>query len=282
LAILVGLGAALASAQPSHRLLVALAIAPGGTSLTVGLVMMVALHAYITSNIPMGVPLEWNVMVAYGGFALFFAHPGVTVLDVDSPVLGIFLGAMLVGGPLAGNLWPHRWSFLLSMRYYAGNWAYGVWLFRGDSYRKLARLTTSAPWIHDQLARFYDRPTAVALVGKVMGFRLMHLHGRALPVLIPRAVERFEDYEYADGEIIAGLVLGWNFGDGHLHRESLLRAVQAQCGFEPGELRCIFVEAQPLGGKQLAFRIVDAATGTIETGALSVAELRARQPWAGA
>jgi len=259
---------------------IVLALAPGGLSLTVGLVMMLALHAYITSNLPMGVPLEWNVMVGYGGFALFYAHPGVSPLAVGSVPLAIFLGAMLIGGPLAGNLWPHRWSFLLAMRYYAGNWAYGVWLFRGDSYRKLAKLTTSAPWIHDQLARFYDQPTAVGLLGKVLGFRLMHLHGRALPVLVPRAVERFEDYEYVDGELIAGLVLGWNFGDGHLHREPLLRAVQAQCGFEPGELRCIFVEAQPLGRATMGFRIVDAATGLLEEGALVVAELRARQPWA--
>ena len=117
-------------------------------------------------------------------------------------------------------------SFLLAMRYYAGNWAYSVWLFRGDSYRKLDTLTTkSAPWVYDQLARFYDRLTAVGLVGKVMAFRSMHLHGRALPVLIPKAVERLEDYEWLDGEIVAGLVLGWNFGDGHLHREQLLESV---------------------------------------------------------
>lgn len=255
-----------------------LAFAGGGTALTVGLVLMIALHVYITSNVPMGVPLEWNVMVVYGGFALFHAHPDVSAFAVTWPLAG-FLLAMLVGGPLAGNLWPHRWSFLLSMRYYAGNWAYGVWLFRGDSYRKLARLTTSAPWVHDQLARFYDRPTAVGLVGKVLGFRLMHLHGRALPALIPRAVDDFERREYVDGELIAGLVLGWNFGDGHLHREPLLRAVQAQCGFEPGELRCVFVEAQPLGRSTLAYRIVDAATGERERGELDVADLRARQPW---
>jgi hypothetical protein len=66
--------------------------------------------------------------------------------------------------------------------------------------------------------------------------------------LIPKAVECLEEYEYIDGEIIAGLVLGWNFGDGHLHREPLLRAIQDQCGFEEGEI--------------------------------DVASLRARQPWA--
>jgi Transmembrane protein of unknown function (DUF3556) len=133
--------------------------------------------------------------------------------------------------------------------------------------------------IYEQVDRFYDRPTSIGLVGKVMGFRLMHLHGRALPILVPRAVSRVEDYEYLDGELVAGLALGWNFGDGHLPHEALLTAIQAQCGFEEGELRCIFVEPQPLGRSTLAFRIHDAKTGLIEEGELEVATLRTRQPW---
>ena len=256
-----------------------LALSPGGWSLSLGIVAALMLHGYITSNVPMGVPIEWNVMVVYGVFALFWAHPDVTVLDVGSIPVDAFLAIMLVGVPLYGNLYPENLSFLLAMRYYAGNWAYGVWLFRGDSYRKLDKLVTSAPWVHDQLARFYDRSTAVGLVGTVMAFRMMHLHGRALPHLIPKAVPRLEDYEYMDGEIIAGYVLGWNFGDGHLHREPLLAAIQEQCAFEPGELRCVFVESQPLGKSTLAYRIVDAATGLVERGELAIAELRACQPW---
>jgi hypothetical protein len=230
----------------------------------------------------MGVPIEWNFMVVYGGFALFWAHPEVTVLDLGSAPVAVFLAVMLIGLPLAGNLFPRRLSFLLAMRYYAGNWAYGVWLFRGESYRKLDRLVKSSAWVHDQLARFYDRATGIGLVGKVIGFRLMHLHGRALPLLIPRAVDRLEDYEYVDGEIVAGLVLGWNFGDGHLHRESLLAAVQEQCGFEEGELRCIFVEGQPLGRRSLGYRIHDARTGLLEEGELDVGAMRQRQPWSAA
>jgi hypothetical protein len=257
-----------------------LLLSPGGPSLVVGMVLMLMLHLYITSNVPMGVPIEWNFMVVYGAFALFWAHPDITLAALGPPWMVAFLVLMLVAIPLAGNLFPDRVSFLLAMRYYAGNWAYGVWLFRGDSYRKLDKLTKSAPWVFDQLARFYDKPTAVGLFGKVLSFRLMHLHGRALPLLLPRAVERFEDYEYVEGEVVAGLVLGWNFGDGHLHREELLRAVQAQCGFEAGELRCIFVESQPLGRSTLAFRILDAKTGLLEAGTLEVGELRQRQPWA--
>ena len=108
----------------------------------------------------------------------------------------------------------------------------------------------------------------------------MHLHGRALPLLIPKAVDDFTAYEYVEGEMIAGLVLGWNFGDGHLHAEPLLGAIQRQCGFTPGELRCIFVESQPLGRSTMEYRIVDAASGQIAAGTLEVAELRSRQPWA--
>ena len=63
--------------------------------------------------------------------------------------------------PLLGNLFPGRVSFLLAMRYYAGNWAYSVWLFRGESYRKLDRLTKSAAWVYDQLGGFTTGRPAV-------------------------------------------------------------------------------------------------------------------------
>jgi len=38
-----------------------------------------------------------------------------------------------------------------------------MWLFRGDSHRKLERLTKASIWVHDQVAPFYDRSTAVGL-----------------------------------------------------------------------------------------------------------------------
>jgi hypothetical protein len=254
----------------------------GDFTLQLGMAMMLLLHTFITSSVPMGVPLEWNVMVVYGGCALFWAHPEIQPFALDSAPLALLLLLMLIALPSLGNLAPRYLSFLLSMRYYAGNWAASVWLFRGESHKKLERLTTSAGWVYDQLERFYDRTTAVGLVGKVMAFRMMHLHGRSLPRLIPRAVPRLEDYQYLDGEIVAGLVLGWNFGDGHLHQEQLLAAVQAQCGFDEGELRCIFLESQPLGGSSLEYRICDAHSGLMERGELSIAELRAAQPWGAA
>ena len=48
---------------------------------------MLLLHGFITSNVPMGVPLEWNVMMVYGGFFLFEEHAAASVLDAGAPVI---------------------------------------------------------------------------------------------------------------------------------------------------------------------------------------------------
>jgi len=250
----------------------------GGTLTTIGLIMMVFLHAFIMSNVPAGVPLEWNVMMVYGGFFLFDKHAHVSIFSV-SPLSGAFLAVMIVLIPLLGNLFPSRISFLMSMRYYAGNWPYSVWLFKGESYRKLDRVKKTAAWVPDQLSRFYDQTTAVALSSGIVGWRLMHLQGRALSDLVPRAVDTFEDYTWLDGELVCGMVLGYNFGDGHLHDEEFLHAVQQQCDFEDGELRVIMVEAQPFGRRTINYRIHDAETGQLAEGVIDVHELRERQPW---
>jgi hypothetical protein len=223
-------------------------------------------------------------MVVYGGLFLFWGHASTGLGDITLPV-AILVATMCVAVPLLGNFWPSRVPFLLAMRYYAGNWAYSVWFFREGSHEKLEKLTKSSGWIYRQLGYLYDRSTSVGIVGKVMGFRLMHLHGRALCELVPRALpapvaDDPRAYEWVDGELVAGMVLGWNFGDGHLHREQLLRAVQEQCGFEEGELRCIMVESQPMGRPTLHYRILDAKTGLLEEGHVQVKELRERQPWA--
>jgi Transmembrane protein of unknown function (DUF3556) len=250
----------------------------GGTVTTIGLIMMVFLHAFITSNVPAGVPLEWNVMMVYGGFFLFDQHAHVSIFSM-SPLSGALLAVMAILIPVLGNLFPSRISFLMSMRYYAGNWPYSVWLFRGESYRKLDQIKKTAAWVPDQLMRFYDETTAVAVASKVVGWRLLHLEGRALSDLVPLAVETFEDYVWADGELICGMVLGYNFGDGHLHDEEFLHAVQQECGFEDGELRVIMVEAQPFGRRTFSYRIHDAETGKLAEGEIDVHGLRQRQPW---
>lgn len=258
---------------------IVLLLGNGGLVTTVGIILMLMLHVYITSNVPMGVPLEWNFMVVYSGFFLFWENANVSLSTIGPWPVAAFLAFCLLAVPLLGNLFPARISFLPSMRYYAGNWAFSVWFFRGDAYQKLNALKKSSAWVYDQLDRFYNRGQAVGLVGKVIGFRLMHLHGRALTSLVPKAIDCFEEYEWVDGELVAGMALGWNFGDGHLHDERLLAALQEQCGFEEGELRCIFVESQPLGSSHMQWRIADAKTGQIDAGSIDVKTLRELQPW---
>jgi hypothetical protein len=75
------------------------------------------------------------------------------------------------------------------------------------------------------------------------------------------------------------MVLGWNFGDGHLNNQNLLDVVQPQCRFEPGELRVVMVESQPLFGATMHWKIVDAADGVLEEGETAIDAMRAVQPW---
>jgi hypothetical protein len=262
--ILATFGIALELSVPLTLLLL-----PSPWNVYIGLALMWALHLHITSSVPVGVPLEWNVMVVYGAMVLFGYSGDLYLWSLD-PMVATFLVAMLIVVPLTGNVWPSKVSFLPSMRYYAGNWACSVWLFRGESHQRLEKLTKWSPWVFEQLERFYEHSTCVGLVGKVIAFRLMHLHGRAVASVIDKAVDDFPQYTWLDGEIVAGMTLGWNFGDGHLHDESLLRAIQTQCEFESGELRCIFVESQPLGRNDLHWRIHDAADGQLSEGYASI------------
>jgi hypothetical protein len=246
-----------------------------------GIVLMLLLHCFITSHVPMGVPIEWNFMVVYGGFALFYAHPDISPFAITNhPLLATILGLWLVVIPLIGNFFPAAISFLLSMRYYAGNWPFSVWLFRMDAQHKIDLVKKNCETVDKQLMRFYPLEQAIAVGGRALAFRLMHLQGRVLPELLPRAVDNLDNYAYSEGELVSSVVLGWNFGEGHLHQEQLLAAVQQQCGFEEGELRCIFVESQPLFRGTLAWRIVDAKTGQREAGTMDIRDLVRRQPWA--
>lgn len=245
----------------------------------VGLIMVVMLHSYIVSNVPMGVPNEWNFAVAYGAFVVFMPETARVGWALESSLL---LGVVAIFGflvPLIGNLKPERVSFLLAMRYYAGNWPYSIWLFKGESYRKLKKLKGSSGWLSDQLGHFYDESVVEGVKSRIMAFRLMHLQGRVLPSLLKKAIPDIRDYAYMEGEVVAGMTLGWNFGDGHLHHEALLEKVQSVAEFDEDELVVLMVEPQALGGGKIPFRIVDAATGERWRGHVDVSALQAIQPW---
>jgi hypothetical protein len=117
------------------------------------------------------------------------------------------------------------------------------------------------------------------MADKTAAFRAMHTHGRALNGLLPRAIDDEAAYKIREGEIVAGPLVGWNFGEGHLHNEQLLEAVQRRCNFDEGEVRVIVLEGQPIHIQKQWYRIVDAKTGVIEAGYVNVADMLTRQPW---
>lgn len=251
-----------------------------GPLLVLGMIFVVLLHGFILSNMPAGAVFEWNLVSLYAAVFLFVGHPGVSVLDLDSLPLAAYLAVGLVALPLLGNLVPARVSFLVAMRYYAGNWAWSAWLFQGDSHRTLDRVRRAAPLLREQLERFAPAEAA-SMDRRGLAFRALHLQGRTLGLLLPRALEGrpFQDYHYVDGENVAGSILGWNFGEGHLSNERLLAAIQAECGFRDGELRVITVESQPLLGSSLHWRIFDAARGLLGEGDAPLSLLAQRAPW---
>jgi hypothetical protein len=245
------------------------------------LVVMTCFHGFISANNPSGMPIEWNILMIYGGFFLFGFHPEASVVALGAmPGLLAFLFLFLVAIPLFGNFVPSRVSFLLSMRYYAGNWAYNIWLFRKGATRKLDRLTRSAGTMRDQLQSLLgDEQKVEVALALAMSHRFMHLEGRPLLEALPRAVDDIEDYEWLEGEVLGGSIIGWNFGDGHLNGSQLLEAVQAQCGFEEGEVRVVMVESQPLFGRTMKWKVVDAKTGLVDEGETEIGPMRAVQPW---
>jgi hypothetical protein len=240
---------------------------------------MVIFHLNILSNLPMGVPLEWNVFFIFSLFYLFGHYGAIRATDLRSPLL-LAVVIVVVVIVIVGNMFPEKISFLPAMRYYAGNWATSIWCFRAGAEDKIeADIVKSSALVVNQLAKMYDAATAEIMADKVAAFRAMHTHGRALNGLLPRAIDNEADYKVREGEIVAGPLVGWNFGEGHLHNEQLLEAVQRRCDFDGGDVRVIVLEGQPIHIQKQWYRILDANAGLIESGYVTVEDMLARQPW---
>jgi Transmembrane protein of unknown function (DUF3556) len=259
-----------------------LLVSAGGTIGWIAAIGMIVFHLHILSTFPLAVPLEWNVFMIFGILFLFGHYGSVPFSTLESTGLVLILALICAGIPIVGNFRPDLISFLPSMRYYAGNWATSQWLFRregGAEARLDERIVKAAPIVPRQLEHFYDREMIEVLLYKGLAFRSMHSHGRALNGLLGRAVDDVDEYDVREGELVAGVVLGYNFGDGHFHNLQLLEAVQERCAYESGELRVVALESQPAGQSQQRYRIYDAADGLVEEGTVEVADMVSRQPW---
>lgn len=245
--------------------------------------LMVLFHLFITSTFPLAVPLEWNLLFAYTTVFLFVGHPagdGYGLADASSPWLVIAALVALFFFPVLGNLRPDLVAFTPAMRQYAGNWASGLWAFQPGAEEKLNRITRPTTNQVDQLqAMGYPYPVAEITMQQTIAWRSMHSQGRGLFSLLINHVNDLDRATVREGEFTCNSLIGFNFGDGHLHDESLVRAVQRRCQFAPGELIVAWVESQPIHKDYQKYKVIDAALGVIETGTWKVSDAVAEQPW---
>jgi hypothetical protein len=254
----------------------------GGWPTAIAAFVMLCFHFGILSSIPMGVPLEWNVFMMFSVLALFVGQASIRLSDLTTP-LPILLFAIVAGTVVTGNLLPRKVSFLPGMRYYAGNWDTTLWCVKPSAEAKIADgIVAISSMPAAQLEKFYGSKEA-AQIPMYMGyaFRAFNTHGRALFTLAHRAMagENEDDYVLTDGERITSTAIGWNFGDGHFSNEQLVAALHKRCHFEPGEVRVVMLDAQPIHRQTQQYRLVDAATGEFERGYVQVADMVIRQPW---
>jgi hypothetical protein len=252
------------------------------TALTVGL--MVIFHMFIISTFPLAVPLEWNVLFSYASVFLFWGFPawaGFGVGDMSSPWLTAGIVAALVFFPILGNLRPDLVSFLPSMRQYAGNWASAMWAFAPGAEQKLNSLA-HRPTVNnvDQLkAMGYEPAIAEITMQQTIGWRALHSQGRGLFSLLLTHIPDIDRWTVREAEFACNSLIGFNFGDGHLHNEDLIAAIQARVGFEPGEWIVVWVESQAIHEKVQRYKVIDGAVGVIERGTWNVADAVNEQPW---
>ncbi len=259
-----------------------LLITTNTTVALIGVIVMVVFHLFITSMFPFAVPLEWNIFFCFAAVFLFLGYPngdGWGIGDMSSPWLLIACAAALLFFPVLGNLRPDLVAFLPSMRQYAGNWASATWAFAPGCEERIEELKKPAQLQVKQLVeRGFEPGMAEITVQLTMAWRSMHSQARGLFSLLDKHVD-VDRYTIREGELLCNLILGWNFGDGHLHDERFVAAVQRRLNFAPGELVVVWVESQPIHKKTQAYRVIDAALGVVERGTWVVDEAVVEQPW---
>ena len=249
-----------------------------------GVAMMVIFHLFITSTFPLAVPLEWNILFAYLTVFLFLGFPnsaGYGVFDMSSPWLTVAIAAGLAFFPVLGNLRPDLVSFLPSMRQYAGNWASALWAFSPGAEAKLNTIAhrPADNQIDQLLAMGYPPEVAEITMQQTIAWRSMHSQGRGLFSLLYKHVPALDSWTVREAEFACNSLIGFNFGDGHLHNLDLIDAVQARVGFAPGEWIVVWVESQPIHRGTQQYMVVDAALGVLERGTWEVADAVAALPW---
>ena len=261
-----------------------LLLSDGGTIGTIALIGMLMFHVHIFSTFAMGVPMEWNLFMLFGLCFLFGEYGDYR--SGTSTTRCLIAAARADRRRDPGRRQPPAGQDLLPAldALLRGQLGDEMWLFRKDTgaEEKFDReIYKVAPIAVEQLAKIYDAETANYILEKGLAFRAMHSHGRALNALFARAAapRDVDDYFVREGEVISGIVTGWNFGDGHFHHEQLLDAVQRAGAVRAGRAAVVMLESQPAHIQRQHYRIHDAATGLIEEGWINVRDMIERGPW---
>jgi hypothetical protein len=256
------------------------------TNRTVTLLALLAVlsfHLFIISTIPLAVPLEWNLFFMFSAVFLFWGHDagaGFAVTDFSNPWIALVVVASILIWPILGNLKPEWISFLVSYRQYAGNWAATCWAWKdAAAERKIDECIVKGGAQHSaQIVDAFGEDLGEMFTQKANAWRSLHTSGRAMHSIMPRFVD-IDTYRIREGETVVSGIMGWNFGEGHLHDERLLASVQKRCDYAPGDLVVVYTESQPIQRNYVEYRVIDAALGVVERGTFIVTDASEACPW---
>jgi hypothetical protein len=243
-------------------------------------VFMIAYHLFIISTFPLAVPLEWNVVFMYITAFLFLGFPNQDGYGLGNMGVGLLIPTLagLLFFPILGNLRPDLVSFLPSMRQYSGNWASAMWAFapgaeakldngsiKKGAKRQVVQLQTKMPLLG------YSEAVADMTMQMTLGWRSMHSQGRGMnSVMMNQLADDIDHYDLREAEFMCNMLVGFNFGDGHLHNQHMINAVQKRVQFAPGEFIVVWVESEPVFDGHQQYWVMDAALGVVERGSWRV------------
>jgi hypothetical protein len=253
------------------------------TVTVIAAIIMLGYCVFIISCFPLATPIEWNIMFMFLIGYLFLEHGsdvGYGLADMDTGLLILTVAGMVLF-PIWGNIRPDQISFLPALRQYAGNWASGMWALAPGAEQKLNDHVKKASLMQqDQLEAEYGKDEGTVVLQQLLGWRSLHSQGRGMnSVMIKTLGDDVDRYDLREAEFATNACIGWNFGEGHLHDERLIAALQRRCNFAPGEFIVVWVESEPFGNGKQEYRVIDAAVGVVERGTWSVKDCVDAQPW---
>jgi hypothetical protein len=246
----------LAWAGTIQELAFPLMIAQGNEVGMLGHAIASAFHVFIWSQFAAGTPQEWNIFTMVGSLYLFGyrGHQGVSLETIAALPLALksFLFFAEVFLPALGTFFPSKVSFLVAMRYYAGNWPATVYLVKKDAWCKFDEMKP----VFEPYKKAYLDPCGPSEdeTGQALGsyefltWRCMHLHGRLVSNLIMKALGddgKLEDYHVVPGLMLSNTFYGFGFGDGNMADSWFAQQLQEKCQFKPREAFLISMDSTP-------------------------------------